>query len=85
MGLEGVEIVMAVEERFDIVIADAEAELLVTPRDIIDCVMRKLGAPPGQWSREQVAIQVRKIVTEHLGCESQYREDAEFVKDLGMG
>jgi len=42
-------------------------------------------APPGQWSREQVAEKVRSIVIDVLGCEKEYREDAEFVKDLGVG
>ncbi len=42
-------------------------------------------APPGQWSREQVAAKVREIVIDVLGCEKQYREDAHFVKELGMG
>ena len=42
-------------------------------------------APPGQWSREQVSEHVRQIVIDTLGCEKEYREDAHFVKDLGMG
>jgi hypothetical protein len=41
-------------------------------------------APPGQWSREQVAVIVREIVVDTLGCAKQYREDAHFVKDLGL-
>ena len=41
-------------------------------------------APPGQWSREQVAEKVREIVIDQLGCEKNYREDAHFVKDLGL-
>lgn len=41
-------------------------------------------APPGQWSREQVAAKVREIVIDVLGCEKIYREDANFVKDLGL-
>jgi hypothetical protein len=32
MGLDGVEIVMKVEETFDIAIADSEAEKIVTPK-----------------------------------------------------
>jgi acyl carrier protein len=37
------------------------------------------------WTREQVALSVRKIVIEQLALkEGQYREDANFVKDLGM-
>jgi acyl carrier protein len=42
-------------------------------------------ATPGQWSREQVAETVRAIVIDSLGCEKEYREDAEFVKDLDLG
>jgi hypothetical protein len=36
------------------------------------------------WTREQVAARVRDIVTQTLGCESVYREDARFVQDLGL-
>lgn len=43
-----------------------------------------LGAPPGQWSREQVAEKIREIVSEQLGCGKIYREDAHFVKELGL-
>ena len=42
-------------------------------------------APPGKWSREQVSEIIREIVIDILGCEKEYREDAHFVKDLGMG
>jgi acyl carrier protein len=42
-----------------------------------------IGAPPGQWSREQVAEKMREIVIEQLGVEN-YREEARFVEDLGM-
>lgn len=43
-----------------------------------------VGAPPGQWSREQIAEKVREIVNDQLGCEKVYREDAHFVEDLGL-
>ncbi len=36
------------------------------------------------WTREQVAARVREIVVEQLNCASVYREDASFVKDLGL-
>lgn len=37
------------------------------------------------WSRDQVAALVRKLVIEQLRLpEGHYREDAHFVKDLGM-
>jgi acyl carrier protein len=36
------------------------------------------------WTRTQVAARVREIVINVLGCESNYREDAHFIKDLGL-
>lgn len=40
-------------------------------------------ARPG-WTDEQIASRVRDIIIETLGCEKTYREDANFVKDLGL-
>ena len=38
------------------------------------------------WTRDQVASLVKRLVIAQLGLrEEQYREDAHFVKDLGMG
>jgi acyl carrier protein len=37
-----------------------------------------------RWTREQVAARVREIVIDTLACEKNYREDASFVKDLGL-
>jgi acyl carrier protein len=38
------------------------------------------------WTRDQVASLVKRLVIEQLGLrEEQYREEAHFVKDLGMG
>jgi acyl carrier protein len=38
------------------------------------------------WTREGVAREIRAIVLEVLGIKPEkYREDADFVKDLGMG
>jgi hypothetical protein len=44
-----------------------------------------VNAPPGQWSRQQVSERVRSITIDILGCEKEYREDARFVQDLGLG
>jgi acyl carrier protein len=45
-----------------------------------------LAAPQtNAWTREQVATRVRDIVIETLQCEATYREDASFVKELGLG
>ena len=42
MGMDGVEIVMAVEDVFEIQIEDSEAEKILTPRQLIDLVMSKV-------------------------------------------
>jgi acyl carrier protein len=44
-------------------------------------------APTGRvWTREEVAVTVRRLTIEHLGLRpEQYREDARFVEDLGAG
>jgi len=39
---------------------------------------------PG-WTREQIAARVREIVVDAIGCKPDFSEDANFVKDLGMG
>ena len=43
MGLDSVELVMQVEDAFDIAITNAEAEKIRTPRDLIELVMAKVG------------------------------------------
>lgn len=43
-----------------------------------------VGAPPGPWTRSQVAAKVRELTVDRLGCGKTYREDARFVDDLGM-
>jgi len=46
MGLDGVELVMAVEESFDISISDSEACELITPALLIDHVQRSIKSLP---------------------------------------
>lgn len=71
MGLDAVELLMALEEGFGVAIADAEAEVCVTPAAVTDLIFGKLRA-----ADERVCLSPG---------EGQYREDAHFVKDLGMG
>lgn len=83
MGMEGVELVMAAEEEFGITITDDEAAKILTPRDFIDAVAEKV---QGRMPRSEVAILIKQIVIETLGIkESEYFEDADFVRDLGIG
>lgn len=44
MGLDGIELIMAIEERFDIAIPDEDAEKLTTPRLLMAYVENQLSA-----------------------------------------
>lgn len=51
----------------------------IVPRHVISSEKIK-------WSKEEVPRHVKQIVIQMLGLrESQYREDADFIKDLGVG
>lgn len=42
MGLDGVEIVISCEEEFGVELTDSEVETFLTPRDMIECIWRKI-------------------------------------------
>jgi len=67
MGLDGVEIVMAIEEAFDIRIEDAEAVKIVTPGDLIEMVMTKvqLGGAAGCLTQRSFNL-VRSVLLRDL-------------------
>lgn len=68
MGLDGVELVMSIEEGFGVTIADAEAEACVTPAAVIDLVFGKLRASDGRVCVSQRAFYLlRKGLTRTLG------------------
>ena len=53
-----------------------------TVRDLVPAV---LSSDEIAWTREAVAVQVKRIVLEQFGVpEDRYAEDAEFVRDFGM-
>jgi hypothetical protein len=56
MGLDGVELVMAVEEDFAIVIEDADAERISTPRDLIEHIAQKVGCADQKYCATQRAF-----------------------------
>ena len=68
MGMDGVELVMAVEEAFDIRIEDAEAERLLTPRQLIDLVMEKVANVETGFCLSQRAFNLlRRHMVQRLG------------------
>jgi acyl carrier protein len=68
MGLDGVELVMALEEGFGVKIADAEAEACFTPAAVIDIIFSKLRASDHRVCVGQRAFYLlRKALTQRLG------------------
>jgi acyl carrier protein len=65
MGLDGVEIVMAVEEAFDIQLEDAEAMKAETPRDLIDLVMSKVRGADAAGCLTQRAFNRLRTALQH--------------------
>jgi len=75
MGLDGVELVMSIEESFGVTITDAEAEACVTPAAVIDLVFRKLRASDERVCVSQRAFYLlRKGLTRTLGV-SRWKVD----------
>jgi len=68
MGLDGVEIVMAVEETFDLRIEDAEAAKILTPRQLIDLIQSKVvGATTSVCLTQRAFNLLRKSLLRHGG------------------
>lgn len=99
MGLEFVELVLAIEERFRIDIPDAEAAELPTTRHIVDYVYGRvggttyakgpvhevLGLGPGDcWTWETVRSEVRRIVSKQFSLPEDFSDDARFLEDLDI-
>jgi acyl carrier protein len=89
MGLDGVELVMAWEEEFGIVISDEDAEKLITPHLAIDLITIRIHAESSTkfdrlTIRDEIRTLVRQITREQLGIE-EFSDDDEFVRDLGLG
>jgi acyl carrier protein len=92
MGLELVEIIIDIEQRFGIDIPDRVAGQLRTPRQLIDHVCTRLGAsddddlasPPSRHARREVEETIRQIIREQAGIQS-FSDDEDFVRDLDMG
>jgi acyl carrier protein len=80
MGLDGVELIMAIEEGFGITITDAEAEACACPAAVIDLVFGKL-----RTSDERVCVSqrgfylLRKALAQTLGVP---RQEVELDLDI---
>jgi len=85
MGLDSVELVMAVEEELEIQILDSEAATIVTPKDFSDIVESTLNKQNRTMSRSKIDEKIKQISIAQLSLEeSEYHQDKEYVRDLGM-
>ena len=85
MGLDTVEIVMAVEEEFSLEIPDAAAEKMFTVGDMHSFLvleLRRRGRTDVDGDR--IFQRLREIICRQLGVEAdRVVPEARFVKDLG--
>jgi acyl carrier protein len=85
MGLDAVELVMAVEEEFKIQIPDHTAAHFFTVGDLRNYVIEQLRARGDSPVEAEVWEKLREIVVEQLGVgPEQVVPAASFVEDLGM-
>jgi acyl carrier protein len=84
MGLDTVELIMAIEEHCGIEIPDQDAERLVTVGDIHQFVLHALRQRGSAAIEADVYSQVREIVCHQLGVKpEQVVPNASIVDDLG--
>lgn len=77
MGLDTVEFVMALEQRFAVVISDRDAEGLTTPRRVVELLESRLGK-----SRTEIEKVVAAVMAEELGV-VEFRWDQTW-RELGV-
>lgn len=86
MGLDAVELVIAVEKAFNIDIPDAVAAEMITPAIMISYVQNVVASCPDRsrrWTHDEVRQIIRQIISEQLGVK-KFNDTDEFVRDLGV-
>lgn len=86
MGLDTVELVMAVEEEFDIEISDADAARLISVGDMQEYVMQTLQSRGTSTDEHAIWERLRTLIVEQLGVRpDEVKREAEFIRDLRVG
>ena len=88
MGLDSLEILLSVEKEFGVVIDDAEAAHLTTPRRLADYIARcrgGVGADKAPLQDDDIVRRVIRITAAQTGIpEESIHADHRFVQDLGL-
>lgn len=83
MGLDAVEILMELEDAFEVTLDESDAATIDTPRDLIEAVMRKLKPADSTICLTQRAFnRVRKALLQHLPLKRRQVRPASRLKDL---
>ena len=86
MGLDTVELVMAVEEHFAIEMNDEDAAQLAPCGLLADYVVKQLRARGDARTDDEVWTQVKEIIVEQLGVKpAEVTREAKFYEDLRAG
>jgi acyl carrier protein len=85
VGLDTVELVLGVEEAFEIKISDEDAPNLTTVGKLHLYIVSQLRAKGEAVSADKIYDQLRALVVEHSGVKPEkVVRDARFVQDLNM-
>ena len=84
MGLQLVELVMDVEEEFEIVISNDAASRVDTVGNLTDLVVDLLRADGRPLPRPEVRARIVAIVRQFVGEQAQLDDSVSFVRDLGL-
>ncbi len=85
MGLDIVELVIRIEEEFEIGIPNEIAETFVTSRNIIDYLISTPEIRNKGMTRENIKAKILEMVEDEQGLyPDEFDEDSRFVEDLSM-
>jgi len=85
MGLDAVELVMAVEEHFAIEVDNVDAAKLVSCGLLCDYVVGQLRVRGDTRTEDEVWSQLKAIIVEQLAVKpEEVTREAKFVEDLGV-
>jgi acyl carrier protein len=85
MGMDIVELVLRVEEVFDISIDDREAEAIVTVGLLYEYVLRKLEEKGRDVDRQKAWETLRETIINETGVRpDKVTKEARFIDDLGL-